>query len=367
MNESSCCSISSPSFGVVSVPDFSHSYTCVVMLLFSCQVMSYPLWPHELQHARLFCPSLSPRFCSNSCPLSWWYYLTISSCCSLLLFPSIFPSTRIFSNELAVCVRWPKYWSFSICPWNGYSGLISFRIDWFDLLVVHRTLNSFLQHHNSNTLILWHSAFFMVYLSHPNMTNRKAMLLLFICQVVSDSMWPRGLQHARLPCPLPSPRICSCSCPLHLFLPSNHVILCCYLLLLSILPSIRVFSSELALCIRWPEYWSFSFSISPSIEYSELISFKIDWFDLLAVQGTLKSLLQYHSSKPSILRPSAFSMVQLPQLYMTAGKAIALTIWTFVDKVVSLLFNTLGSCRFFIAFLLRSKYLLGCSHCLLWF
>ena len=151
-----------------------------------------------------------------------------------------------------------------------------------------------------------------------------------------------------------------------LILPSNHLILCCYLLL-SILPSIRVFSSELALCIKWPEYWSFSFSISLSIEYSELISFKIDWFDLLAVQGTLKSLLQYHSSKPSILQPSAFSMVQLPQLYMTTGKTIALTIWTialtiwtFVDKVVSLLFNTLGLCRFFIAFLPRSKCLLGC-------
>ena len=126
-----------------------------------------------------------------------------------------------------------------------------------------------------------------------------------------------------------------------LILPSNHLILCCYLLL-SILPSIRVFSSEFALCIKWPEYWSFSFSISLSIEYSELISFKIDWFDLLAVQGTLKNLLQYHSSKPSILQPSAFSMVQLPQLYMTTGKTIvltiwtiALTIWTFVDKVVS--------------------------------
>ena len=109
-------------------------------------------------------------------------------------------------------------------------------------------------------------------------------------------------------------------------------------LLPSIFPSIKVFSGELSLHIRWPKYWSFSFSISPSNEYSVLISFRIDWFDLLAVQGSLKSLLQHHSSKPSILWHSAFFMVQLSHPYMTAGKNIALTIWTFVGKVVSLLF-----------------------------
>ena len=120
---------------------------------------------------------------------------------------------------------------------------------------------------------------------------------------------------------------------------SNSLILCCPLLLLpSIFPSIRVFSNELFLCIRWPKFWSFSLSISPSSEYSELISFRIDWLDLLAVQGTLKSLLQHHSSKASILC-SAFFMVQLSHLYMTTGKTIALTIWTFVSKVMSLLFN----------------------------
>ena len=135
--------------------------------------------------------------------------------------------------------------------------------------------------------------------------------------------------------------------------PSNHLILCHPLLLLpSIFPSIRVFSNESALCIRWPKYWSFSFSISPSKEYSGFISFRIDWFDLPAVQGTLKHLLQHHSSKASILWHSAFFMVQLSHPYMTTGKTIALTRWIFVGKGMSLLFNTLS--RFVTDFLLRS-------------
>ena len=121
-------------------------------------------------------------------------------------------------------------------------------------------------------------------------------------------------------------------------MPSNHLILCCPLLLLpSILPSIRVFSSELVLHIRWPKYWSFSFSISPSSKYSGLISFRIDWLDLLAVQGTLKSLLQHHSSKATILRGSAFFVVQLSHPYMATGKTVALTRWSFAGKVMSLL------------------------------
>ena len=144
---------------------------------------------------------------------------------------------------------------------------------------------------------------------------------------------------------------------IELVMPSNHLILCHLLLLLpSVFPSIRVFSNESALHIRWPKYWSFSFTISPSNEYSELISFRIDCFDLLAVQGTLKSLLQHHSSKESILWCSAFFVGHLLYLYMTTGKTIALTIWTFVGKVVSLLFNTLS--RFVIAFLPKSKRLL---------
>src|SRR5574337_118852 len=144
---------------------------------------------------------------------------------------------------------------------------------------------------------------------------------------------------------------------IELVMPSNHLILCPHLLLLpSIFPSIRVFSNESALCIRWPKYWSFSFNISPSNEHSGLISFRIDWFDLLAVQGTLKSLLQHHSSKASILWHSAFSMVQLSHPYMTTGKTIALIRRTFVGKVTSLLFNMLS--RFVIAFLAWSKGLL---------
>ena len=127
---------------------------------------------------------------------------------------------------------------------------------------------------------------------------------------------------------------------IELVMPSNHLILCCPLLLLpSIFPSIRVFSNESALRIRWPKYWSFSFSISPSNEYSGLISFRKDWLGLLAVQGTLKSLIQQHSSKESILQRSAFLMVQLSHSYMTTGKTIALTIQIFVGKVMSLLFN----------------------------
>ena len=140
-------------------------------------------------------------------------------------------------------------------------------------------------------------------------------------------------------------------------MPSNHLVLCRPLLLLpSIFPSIRVFSKESALPIRWPKYWSFSFIISPSNEYSGLISFKMDWLDLLGVQGTLKSLLQQHSSKASVLQHSAFFIVQLSHPYMTTGKTIALTRWTFVDKEMSLVFNMLS--RLVITFFPRSKLLL---------
>ena len=140
-------------------------------------------------------------------------------------------------------------------------------------------------------------------------------------------------------------------------MPSNHLILCRLLLLLpSIFPSIRVFSNESVLRIKWPKYWSFSFSISPSNEYSGLISFRMDWLDLLAVQGTLKSLIQRHSSKASILRCSAFFIVPVSHPYMTSGKTIALTRRTFVVKVMSLLFNMMS--RLVITFLPRSKHLL---------
>ena len=142
-----------------------------------------------------------------------------------------------------------------------------------------------------------------------------------------------------------------------LVIPSNHLILCHPLILLpSTFPSIRVFSNESALRIRWPTYWNFSFNISPSNEHSGLISFRMDWLDLLADQRTLKSLLQHHSSKASILWHSAFFRVQLSRPYMIIGKTIALTRWTFVGKVMSLLFNMLS--RLVITFLPRSKHLL---------
>ena len=140
-------------------------------------------------------------------------------------------------------------------------------------------------------------------------------------------------------------------------MPSNHVILCHPLLLPSIFPSIRVFSNESALCIRWPKYWNFSFNISPSNGHPGLICFRMDWLDLLAVQGTLKSLLQHHSSKASILQRLPFFIVQLSHPYMTTGKTIALTSRTFVDKVMSLLFNMLsrlvklGNAKVFLQYL----------------
>ena len=179
----------------------------------------------------------------------------------------------------------------------------------------------------------------------------------FSSWVMSDSLWPHGLQHARLPCPSPIFGVCSNSCPSSQW--SNYLIFCCPLLLLpSIFPSIRGFSNESIICIRWPKYWSFSFNISNSNEYSGLISFRIDWFDLLEVQGTLKSLFQYHSSKASTLWCSAYFIVQLSRPYMTTRKTIALTRWMFVSKVMSLLFNMLS--RLIITFLPRSKHLLNC-------
>jgi len=148
-------------------------------------------------------------------------------------------------------------------------------------------------------------------------------------------------------------------------MPANHLILCCPLLLLpSFYPSIRVFSNKLALPIIWLKYWSFSFSISLSSEYFGLISFRIYWIELLTVQGILKSLLQHHNSKTSVLWHSAFFMVQLSHPYMTTRKTIALTLWTFVSKLMSLVFNMLS--RFIIVFLQGASvfYFPGCSHCL---
>ena len=171
---------------------------------------------------------------------------------------------------------------------------------------------------------------------------------------MSNSLQPHGLQHARPPCPSPTPGVYSNSWTV---MPSNHLILCCPLLLPpSIFPSIRVLSNESALHIRWPKCWSFSFNISPSSEHTGLISFRMDWLDFLAVQGTLKSLLQHHSAKASVLWRSAFFIVQCLHPYMTDGKTIVSTRRTFVGKVMSLLFNRLSS--LVAAFLPRSERLL---------
>ena len=158
-----------------------------------------------------------------------------------------------------------------------------------------------------------------------------------------NSLWPHRLQQARLSCPPLSPRVWSISGPLSQWC---HPTISSSVIPISCLQSftIRVFSNESVLRIRWSKYWSFSFSISPSNEYSGLLSFRIDWLDLLAVQGTLRSLLQHHSSKASALRHSAFYTVQLSHPYMTTGKTIALTIWTFVGKMMSLLCKNVGIC-----------------------
>ena len=216
-----------------------------------------------------------------------------------LLPPSIFPNIRVFSNESVIHIRWPKYWSFSfsISPSNEYSGLISFRMDWLGSCV-------------QLFVIPWTAA-------------QQASLSFTISWSLLKFM------------------------SIELIILSNHFIFCRPLLLLpSIFPSIRVFSNESALCTMWPNYWSFIFSISPSSEHTGLISFRIDWFDFLAVQGNSWTILQC----------SAFFMVQLSHPYMTTGQTIAFTIRTFVGKVMSLIFNTLST--FIIAFLPRNKHLL---------
>ena len=164
----------------------------------------------------------------------------------------------------------------------------------------------------------------------------------FSRSVVSDSLWPHELQHARPPCPSPTPGVYSDSCPSSQWC---HPAISFSVVPLSSCPQSLPASGSFPmsqLCMRGPKYWSFSFSISPSNEHPGLISLRIDWLDLLAVQGTLKSLLQHHSSKASILWSSTFFIVQLAHPYMTTGKTIALTVWTFVSKVMSLLFNMLS-------------------------
>ena len=189
-----------------------------------------------------------------------------------------------------------------------------------------------------------------------NCVTKHMVNLLFSHSVMSNSLWLYGLQQAKFPCPSPSPGVCLNSCLLSQWF--QPTILSSSIPFSSCLqiPSIRIFSNESALCIRGPKYLSFSFSNSSSSDYSRLISFRNDWFDLFAVQGTLKSLLQHHSLKASTLWHSAFFMVQLSHPYMTTGKTIALTRRTFVDKVIFLLLNMLSN--FVITLLPRSKSLL---------
>ena len=202
---------------------------------------------------------------------------------------------------------------------------------------------------------IWDKNLFSLWNSPLLVSGNYEASVQFSYSVVSDSLRPHESQHARPPCPSPTPRVHSDSHPSSRW--SSHLILCRPLLLLPpIPPIIRDFSNESTLRMRWRKYWSFSFSISPSKEHPGLISFRMDWLDLLVVQGTLKSFLQYHSSKASILRRSAFFTVQLSHPYMTTGKTIALTRRTLVSKVMSLLLNMLS--RLVITFLPRSKRLL---------
>ena len=180
----------------------------------------------------------------------------------------------------------------------------------------------------------------------------------FSHSVVSNSLQPHGLQHARLPCPSPAPEACSNSCPLNWWChPTISVLHRPLLLLPSVFPSIRVFSNESVLHIRWPKYWSFSFSIIPSSEYSGLISFRMNWLDLLAVQGTLKSLLQHHSSRASVLRHSTFFIVQLSHPYMTTGKIIALTRWKKSKKKKGWSYDNFFSVSYFILLLIHPGFI----------
>ena len=260
------------------------------------------LWPHRLQHSRLPCPPLSPGVCSNSWALSRWYYLTISA--TLFSCPQPFPAP----GSLLVSLLFP-------------SGGQNIGISASASVVL---MNQFSSVQSLSRVWLFVTPWTAAHKASLSITNSHSLLKLMSIESV---------------------------------MPSNHLILCWPLLLLpSIFSSIRAFSNESVLRIMWLKYWSFSFNISPSDEHPGLISFRMDWLDLLAVQGTLKSLLQHCTSKASILWSSAFFMVQLshPYVIMTmTGKTLALPRRTFVGKVMSLLFNMLS--RLVVAFLPRSK------------
>ena len=282
--------------------------------------MSNSLWPHWLPHARLLCPSLSPGVCSNSCSLSQWCHPTISSSLvpfsCLQCFPASrsFPMSQFFASGGQNIGASASVLPMNICSWFplGLTGLISL-------------LSKGLSRVFSGTTIQKHQFFS----AQPFLWSVQ-----FSCSVVSDfaTPWIAARQASlSITNSWSSLRLTS----IESVMPSSHLILSRPLLFLPpIPPSIKVFSNESTLHMRWPKYWSFSFSIIPSKEHPWLISFRMDWLDLLAVQGTLKSLLQHHSSKASILWRSAFFTVQLSNPYMTTGKTIALTRRTLVGKVM---------------------------------
>ena len=258
----------------------------------------------------------------------------------LLLLPSIFSSYRDFTNELSVHIIWPKYWSFSISPSSEYSGLISLKIDWFDLLAVQGIFRNLLQQHSLKASVINSLAFCLLYGSvfttvcdHWEDHQLSSVQLLSLVRLFAIPWTAARQASLSITNSWSLPRLISTES----VMPSNHLILCRPFLPPSVFPSIRVFSNESVLHIRGPKYWCFSFNIIPSNEYSGLISFRMDWLDLLAVQGTLKSLLEHHRSKASILRCSAYFIVKLSCPHMTIGKTIALTRWTFVDKFLCFL------------------------------
>ena len=268
---------------------------------FSCSVMSDSLWSHRPQHSRPPCLPPTPKACSNSCSLSWRRHPShpLSS-------PSP-PALNLSQNQ--DLFQW-------VSSSHQVAKVLEFQLKRQSFEWIFRT-----DYHSVQSLsCVWLSA-------TPWTAACQASLSITNSQSLPKLMY------------------------IELVMPSNHLILCRPLLLPWIFPSIRVFSNESVLRIRWPKDWSFRFSISPSNEHSGLISFRMDWLDLLVVQGTLKSLLQHHSSNASILQYSALFMIQLSHPYMTTGKTIALTRRTFVSKVMSLLFNMLS--RLVIAFLPR--------------
>ena len=331
---------------------------------FSCLVVSDSLRPHGLQYARPPCPSPTPEVHLNPCPLSRWCHSAISS--SLIPFsphPQSLPASGSFqvsqlftsggqsievSASTSVLPMNTQDWS--PLGWTGWISLQSkgllrvFSVD-FQWLPVTEQQQPSNQERGEKSTVSQSSLMELTLLTpgfHALVSRTVVQSLSHVRLFVTP--WTAA-QQVSLSFTISQSLLKLMS--IESVIPSNHIILCCPFLLPSIFPSIRVFSNESALRIRCPKYWRFSFSISISTEYAELISFRIDWFGLLAVQEIPKSLLQHHCSKASILWYPAFFMVQLSHPYMTTRKTIALTRQTFVSKVMSLLFNTLS--RFVIA------------------